>query len=155
MKKRYQFKKRSPSRCKGGVQTREHVVQTIATRRAERDARYQQAVLLCEQGGSVKQIACRLDASERTVRHWFERGVAPDTRPRRKRQSDFNPYAPYMLKRWQDGECNGTRLWQEIAAQGYSGSQRMVYRFLKTLNLFALLKQLKIEIVCHTVGLHF
>jgi transposase len=39
----------------------------------------------------------------------------------------------YVLKRWQDGEQNGTRLWQEIAAQGYPGSQRMVYRFLKTL----------------------
>ena len=38
-----------------------------------------------------------------------------------------------MLKRWEDGERNGTHLWQEIAAQGYLGSQRMVYRFLKTL----------------------
>lgn len=110
-----------------------HVVQTIATRRAERDARYQQAVLLREQGCSVKQIACQLGASERTVRHWFERGVAPDTRPRRKQQSDFDPYAAYVLKRWQDGEHNGTRLWHEIATQGYPGSQRMVYRFLKTL----------------------
>jgi transposase len=59
--------------------------------------------------------------------------VAPDVRPRRKRQSDFDPYAPYVLKRWEEGERNGTQLWQEIAAQGYSGSQRMVYRFLKTL----------------------
>lgn len=109
------------------------VARTIAIRRSERDARYQQAAHLREQGFSVKQIACQLGCSERTVRHWFERGVAPDTRPRRKRQSDFDPYAPYVLKRWQDGERNGTRLWGEIAAQGYPGSQRMVYRFLKTL----------------------
>ena len=26
---------------------------------------------------------------------------------RRKRQSDFDPYAPYMLKRWEGGERNG------------------------------------------------
>jgi transposase len=109
------------------------VARTIAIRRAERDTRYQQAVCLREQGRSVKEIACQLRVSERTVRHWFERGVAPDTRPRRKRQSDFDPYAPYVLKRWQDGERNGTRLWEEIAEQGYPGSQRMVYRFLKTL----------------------
>ena len=38
-----------------------------------------------------------------------------------------------MLKRWQDGERNGTRLWQGIAAQGYPGSQRLAYRFLNTL----------------------
>ncbi|HEX4203982.1 MAG TPA: transposase [Ktedonobacteraceae bacterium] len=105
----------------------------MTTRRAERDARYQQAVRLREQGYSIKEMACQLGVSERTVRHWFERGVAPDTRPRRKRQSDFDPYAPYVLKRWQDGEQNGTRLWEEIAVQGYPGSQRMVYRFLKTL----------------------
>lgn len=110
-----------------------YVAQTIAIRRAERDARYQQAVCLREQGVSIKEIAYQLGIHERTVRHWFERGVAPGTRPRRKRQSDFDPYAPYVLKRWQDGERNGTRLWQEIAAQGYPGSQRMVYRFLKTL----------------------
>ena len=111
----------------------EQVERTIAIRRAERDARYQQAVSLHEQGRSIKEIACQLRVSERTVRHWFERGVAPDTRPRRKRQSDFDPYAPYVLKRWQEGERNGTRLWEEITAQGYPGSQRMVYRFLKTL----------------------
>jgi transposase len=38
-----------------------------------------------------------------------------------------------VLKRGPDGERNGARLWEEIAAQGYPGSQRMVYRFLKTL----------------------
>ncbi|EFH88057.1 ISL3 family transposase [Ktedonobacter racemifer] len=110
-----------------------HVARTIAIRRAEREVRYQQAVSLRKQGLSLKEIARQLGTSERTVRHWFERGVAPDTRPRRKRQSDFDPYAPYVLQRWQDGEHNGSRLWQEIAAQGYPGSQRMVYRFLKTL----------------------
>jgi transposase len=51
----------------------------------------------------------------------------------RERQSDFDLYDPYVLKRWQEGERNGTRLWEEIAAQGYPGSQRTVYRFLKTL----------------------
>lgn len=109
------------------------VARTIAVRRAERDARYQQAVDLREQGLSIREIARQLGIHERTVRHWFERGVAPDTKPRRKRQSDFDLYAPYVLTRWQDGERNGARLWEEIAAQGYPGSQRMVYRFLKTL----------------------
>lgn len=68
------------------------------------------------------------------MRHWLKRGVAPDTRPRRKRQSDFDPYAPYVLKRWEEGERNGTHLWQEIAAASdIRARSRMVYRFLKTL----------------------
>lgn len=87
-----------------------HVAQTIAIRRAERDARYQQAVRMREHGRSNEEIARQFGVNARTVRRWFERGVAPDTRPRRKRQSDFGPYAPYVLKRWQDGERNGTRL---------------------------------------------
>jgi transposase len=38
-----------------------------------------------------------------------------------------------MLTRWEEGERNGMHIWREIAAQGYPGSQRMVYRFLETL----------------------
>jgi transposase len=45
----------------------------------------------------------------------------------------FDPYAPYVLRRWEEGERNGTQIWREIAAQGYPGSQRMLYRFLETL----------------------
>jgi transposase len=111
----------------------EQIKQAISTHRAEREARYQQVERLQKQGLTSKEIASRLGVSERTVRHWRKLGVAPDTRPRRKRESDFDPYAPYVLKRWEAGERNGTHLWQEIVAQGYPGSQRMVYRFLKTL----------------------
>lgn len=111
----------------------EQVKRVISTRRAEREARHQQVESFQKPGLTSKEIARRLGISERTVRHWLQRGVVPDVRPRRKRQSDFDPYAPYVLKRWQNGERNGTQRWQEIAAQGYPGSPRMVYRFLKTL----------------------
>jgi excisionase family DNA binding protein len=109
------------------------VKQAISTRRAEREARYQQVESFQKPGLTCKEIARRLRISERTIRHWLQRGVAPDTRPRRKYPSDFDPYAPYVLTRWEGGERNGTQIWHEIAAQGYPGSQRMVYRFLKTL----------------------
>ncbi len=113
----------------------EQIKRMISTHRAEREARYQHVENLQKQGLTSKEIARCLGVSERTVRHWRKRGVAPDVRPRRKRESDFDPYAPYVLKRWEEGERNGTHLWQEIATQGYSGSQRMVYRFLKTLKM--------------------
>ena len=96
----------------------EQVKRAISTHRAEREARYQQVEDFQKQGLTSQEIARRLGVSERTVRHWRKRGVAPDVRPRRKRQSDFDLYAPYVLKRWEQGERNGTHLWQEIAAQG-------------------------------------
>jgi transposase len=71
--------------------------------------------------------------SERTVRHWLQQQRAPDVRPRRKYQSSFDTYAPYVLERWNSGCRNGAQLWREIAAQGYPGSQRMVSSFLQTL----------------------
>ena len=111
----------------------ESVKQIIATRRAERHERYQQVVALCEQGLTAPEIAGRLGMKGRTVREWLHKGVAPDSRPRRKYRSAFDPYAPYVLKRWHEGEHNGRQLWREVRFQGYSGSERMVYRFLETL----------------------
>jgi len=86
-----------------------------------------------EQGLTSQEIAGRLGMKARTVREWLHNGVAPNTRPRRKYRSEFDPYAPYVLKRWQEGEHSGRQLWRELRFQGYRGSERMVYRFLETL----------------------
>jgi transposase len=92
------------------------VEQAVATRRAEREDRYQQVVDLRKQGLPPKQIAARLAMNERTVRHWLQQQTAPDVRPRRKYQSSFDAYAPYILERWNSGCRNGAQLWREIAA---------------------------------------
>jgi DNA-directed RNA polymerase specialized sigma24 family protein len=44
-------------------------------RHAERSDRYQQLVELRNEGLTTKEIARRLDMAERTVRHWFKRGI--------------------------------------------------------------------------------
>jgi transposase len=110
-----------------------HVQKVRLTRRAGRHARYQQVVQLHEQGMKPKQIAQRLDMGERTVRDWLKGGTFPEARKRRKRQSSFDPFAPYVLRRWQGGERNGLTLWREIREQGYCGTERSVYRYLETL----------------------
>jgi len=70
---------------------------------------------------------------ERTVRAWLKRGTFPEAKKRRKRQSSFDAFAPFVLKRWQNGERNGLALWREMKAQGYTGTERSVYRYLETL----------------------
>jgi transposase len=80
-----------------------------------------------------KEIAQRLDMGERTVRDWLKGGTFPEVRSRRKRQSSFDAFAPYVLERWQGGERNGLALWQEIKERGYAGTERTVYRHLETL----------------------
>ncbi len=110
-----------------------HVEKVRLARRAGRYARYQQVVELSQQGIATKAIAGRLGMSDRTVRDWLKQGAFPEAQKRRKKQSSFDPFAAYVLKRWQDGEHNGLVLWQEIKNQGYAGTDRSVYRYLKTL----------------------
>ncbi len=102
-------------------------------RRSGRYARYQHVVELDRQGIPTKEIAGRLGMSDRTVRDWLKQGTFPEAKKRRKRQSDFNAFAPYVLKRWQEGEHNGLTLWKEIKKLGYTGTERTVYRHLETL----------------------
>jgi hypothetical protein len=113
----------------------ESVKQIIATRRAERPCRSQQVTTLREQGLTSHEIAARLGMKERTVRDWRNIGIAPDTRPRRKYRSNFDPYVPSVLTRWREGEHGGRQLWHEVRFQGETGSERMVYRFLETRHL--------------------
>lgn len=110
-----------------------HVEKVRLARRAGRYARYQQVVEQSRQGIATKEIAGRLGISDRTVRDWLKQGTFPEAQKRRKKQSSFDPFAAFILKRWQDGEHNGLVLWREIKSLGYTGTERSVYRYLKTL----------------------
>jgi len=110
-----------------------HVEKVRLARRAGRYARYQQVVELRQQGIKPQDIAQQLGLSDRTVHRWLAAKAFPEAKKRRKRQSSFDAFAPYVLKRWQDGERNGLALWREIKAQGYTGTERSVYRHLETL----------------------
>jgi transposase len=110
-----------------------HVEKVRLARRAGRYTRYQQVVELRQQGIKPQDIAQQLGLSDRTVHRWLAAKAFPEAKKRRKRQSSFDAFAPYVLKRWQDGERNGLALWREIKAQGYTGTERSVYRHLETL----------------------
>lgn len=110
-----------------------HVEKVRLARRAGRYARYQQVGELRQQGKKPQDIARQLGLSDRTVHRWLAAGAFPEAKKRRKRQSSFDAFAPYVLKRWREGECNGLTLWREIKAQGYTGTARSVYRHLETL----------------------
>ena len=110
-----------------------HVEKARLARRAGRYARYEQVVEFEQQGMTPKEIAGRLGLSDRTVQKWLAAGTFPEARKRRKKASSFDAFAPYVLKRWKEGEHKGIALYREIKAQGYTGSDRSVYRYLATL----------------------
>jgi len=110
-----------------------HVEKARLARRAGRYEHYQQVVELGEQGMKPKQIAKLIGLSDRTVQHWLASETFPEARKRCKRQSCFDEFAPYVLKRWREGVHNGTILFHELQAQGFQGSDRTLYRYLKVL----------------------
>jgi transposase len=110
-----------------------HVKKAHQARQASRDDRYQQMTTLRAQGWTQREVAKRMRMSERAVRTWLKRGAAPTNERRFRRQSVFDPYAAYVLERWQAGTHEAKQLYEEIQTQGFSGTVRIVQRFVQTL----------------------
>jgi transposase len=101
-------------------------------RQVQRQDRYEHMLSLYQQGMDTKKIAKHVGVSERTIRRWLMAEGFPATR-RRKKHSRFDAYAPYVLRRWQEGCHDAKQIWQELRALGYRDSLRMVYSFLAPL----------------------
>jgi len=99
------------------------------TRHAERQDRYEQVATLRAQGLGNAEIARRVGLTARTLENWQKKGF-PEAGRRRKRPSTFDPYARYVLSRWEQGCTNGLQIYREIKEQGYTGTEKTVYRFL-------------------------
>jgi len=87
-----------------------HVERIQQARRSGREARYQQALAWHKQGMTTKEIASRLRLGQRTVQRWLAAGSFQYKSSRRKRPSAFDAFAPYVLKRWKEGQRNGLAL---------------------------------------------
>ena len=101
-------------------------------RQAQGEARYQQMRAYHEAGVPTKTIAKRLGVGQRTIQHWLAQAHGPYGGPRKPRRSPLDWSTRYLRGRWEAGEHNGTLLWEELKAQGYTGSSRSVYRRLAT-----------------------
>jgi transposase len=110
-----------------------HVKKAHQARQASRDDRYQQMTTLRAQGLTQREVAKRMGMSERAVRTWLKRGAAPTNERHFRRRSVFDPYAAYVLERWQAGIHEAKQLYEEIQAQGFSGTVRIVQRFVQAL----------------------
>src|SRR5215469_13373831 len=73
-------------------------------------------------------------SSPKTGLKWVWRGLVElstikwGSTPRNPRRSPLDWSMRYLRQRWEAGERNGTVLWEELKAQGYTGSSRSVYR---------------------------
>jgi transposase len=97
--------------------------------RSRRQARYLEVRALQQEGLGVRAIARQLQMG----RHTVQRFLAADTFPERARpprqSSILDRYVPYLTQQMQAGQTNGLHLWRDLRAQGYTGSQSLVSRW--------------------------
>lgn len=98
-------------------------------RQAQRQDRHKQIQDLQALGMIDTEIANRIGITTRTLRRWRKEGFS-EVQRRRKRPSSFDPYAAYVLSRWEQGCTNGLQLHKEIKEKGYTGTSRALYSFL-------------------------
>ena len=110
-----------------------HIEIAHQARQASREDRFRQMSDLRAAGLTQAAIATRMGMSERAVRTWLKQGAAPTWKRQFRRRSVFDPYAAYVLGRWQEGVHEAKQLYEEIRAQGFPGTVRIVQRFVQAL----------------------
>jgi transposase len=99
--------------------------------RVRRQARYAEAVSLYTQGVSILEIADQLRLSRTTVRSFVYAGAFPERATTMRAKSMLAPYVPYLEQRVKQGCRKAMQLWREICEQGYTGSYKLVNRWLE------------------------
>jgi transposase len=101
--------------------------------RAKRQACYDAIRARYQKGASIAQIARELRLNWKTVRKYAEADVCPEPPRYALRPRLLTPYEPYLRQRWDEGCHNGSRLYREVAAQGFAGSRILVAVFVAAL----------------------
>jgi transposase len=79
---------------------------------------------------SILGIADQLRMSRSTVRNFVYAGAFPERANVLRTKSLLHPYLPYLEKRLAQGCRNANQLWEELVAQGFTGSYKLVNRWL-------------------------
>jgi transposase len=100
-------------------------------RRAHRQARYEQVMVLHQQGWTASAIAPQVGLNRKTVRQYVQAGEF--CAERRRPGSLLDPYKPYLLARWNAGCRTGIHLFQDIRQQGYRGGRALALGYITRL----------------------
>jgi len=95
--------------------------------------RWQEIRRLHQAGAEVSDIARKLGTSRPTVYRYKDLTEPPEFGQHRRRGSVLDLWVPYILKRWEEGCRNGSKLYREIQEQGYSHSESNVGRLVAEL----------------------
>jgi len=104
--------------------TSQHIDQERKRHYAERVRRHKQIWKLFRAGYRKEEIAQIVGVGSRSVYRALEHEQPPTRHKRHWTHHLVDPYVPYLTKRWNEGCHTARELYQEIVAQGYTGSLR-------------------------------
>jgi transposase len=134
LEKFFRKQERVLKKATGGSTGKAHPAERLAVPEKvsqERRARHRQRVRLHKriwklyrEGYHKEQIAQVVGVSSRSVYRALEQETPPPPRRRSRSSSIVDPYLSYLAARWNQGCHNVARLYEEIVAQGYTGTRR-------------------------------
>ena len=95
-------------------------------RHAERVRRHKKIWKLFRAGYRKEEIAQIVGVGSRSIYRALEQEQPPTRRTRHCTHHITDPYLPYLTKRWNEGCHTARELYQEIVAQGYTGTLRTI-----------------------------
>lgn len=96
--------------------------------REERRQVYERVKELRRQGLGIATIARKLKLNRQTVRKYVYAHSFPERGRQAVRESQLDPFLPYLHAQWQAGRENASQLWREIQERGYTGTKKQVLR---------------------------
>jgi transposase len=90
---------------------------------------------LYRMGWSLSDIARHTRHDRKTVRRVLAEPLLPAAKPRKVRRRKLDPYGEYLRKRLDEGVWNAHKLYGEIKARGYPGSETQVRAWMHPLRV--------------------
>ena len=111
-----------------GYVAREQIV--AVTRRADRQAVFDEIRALYDTGKTVREISGQLGLGRRRVERWVRRIAPPERNIMEPKPCTPAGFGDFLERRRKDGITNGRQLFGEIVERGYTGSYSHLARIL-------------------------
>ena len=94
--------------------------------RNKRHQRWVEVITLHKNGCGLRQISRTTGLSRVTVRRWLQSGTFPEMSTRSRKPSLLDPWRGWLEEQCESGNHNGSQIWREMVAKGFTGSETTV-----------------------------
>lgn len=94
--------------------------------RNKRHQRWVEVITLHKNGCGLRQISRTTGLSRVTVRRWLQSGTFPEVSTRPRKPGLLDPWHEWLEEQRESGNHNGSQIWREMVAKGFTGSETTV-----------------------------